>query len=190
MAYPTADELKDFVKSTGLTSDVTVAPYSLMDWAGVVASAQEEFERDVAWFPFLSAGTASRLFDAPEPNYRDLPLLQLGGGLVSISSVAISGNTITAPNLIPFPENATAQGRPITALKFWRVPFPPVPRCVTVTGVWGCTSTLPSAVKRAVLGRAAQLLFSELSMGVSGGLTGKKEGDEEWRYGMMISKWL
>jgi hypothetical protein len=184
MAYPTADDLKDFIKSTGLTSDVSVAPYSYMDWEGAVEAAAEEFERSVGWFPFLSSGSASaRTFDAPVPNYRDLPRLELQGGLVSLTSVTASGNTITTPNLVTKPDNATSRGLPITALAFWRVAFPPTPKCVTVTGVWGFCSTLPSAVSRAVTARAAQLLFAEVSMGVSGGIVRKKEGDEEWQYG-------
>lgn len=184
MGYPTQTDLKNFVKGQGLGIDPTASPYTFWDWAGAASAASSEFERAVRWFPFLASGSdSSRTFNAPVPNFTDLPRLELGGGLVSLTSVTVSGNAVVSPYVQTKPDNATAKGLPITALAFWRKPFPALPLCVSVTGNWGFCATLPDDVFQAVLRRAAQLLMAESLLSVSGVTSKWKEGDVEQQTG-------
>jgi hypothetical protein len=108
--------------------------------------------------------------------------------------VAINSTVVVSPQVLAYPQNATSRGLPITALQFWRVPFPPYPRCVVVTGGWGYCSTLKPDVYQAVLRRGAQMLFSELMLTNSAGLAEWREGDVLEKYDLKqfeaaIEKW-
>ncbi len=185
MGYPTTQNLKDFLEGSRLIEDTSASPYDLLDYAGAVAGAEEFFENSVKWFPFLSSGSAStRLFDPPINNGRDYPYLSLQGGLTALTSVSISGTTLDTSQYFSCPTNTLAKGRPITGIEFYRVYYvASLPRSVSVIGKWGYCDTLPDSVFNAVLHYAASTLLASVSFGVSQGLAGKKEGDEEWRYG-------
>ena len=185
MAYPTATELQNFLKGAGLITDPSASPDSLIDYTGAVNAAQAEWEALVKWFPFVSSGSATtRYFDHPLPNGRDYPLLDLAGGLTSITSVVVSGATLVEnTDFGALPENASAQGLPVKQLEFYRSYYSSTPRCVAVTGKWGRCDTLPADVKSAVLAGAAAVVMAQCALKVSGGgLTEWREGDESQKF--------
>lgn len=185
MDYPTGAELLAFLQAAKLLDNPLTEEQSLLDLEGVMAGVVADWEEEVQWFPFLSGSSdETRYFDRPVANGRDLPLLDLQGGLVSLTGVEVGGTVLTVGGqLFTKPDNALSRGFPIQQLRFWSVSFPAQPNCIGVTGRWGYVGSVPQGVKQALLCRAGLLLAPQLLANRTlGGVSLWKEGDVEERY--------
>lgn len=175
MGWLTADDLKAFLQAGGLIGVPLSSTETLLDFAGAVSAAQERFEQEVRWFPFLKQNTdVTRYFDPNETRFLDLQ-----GGLITLTSVSIGGTALVEnSDFFCMPRSASLRGVPITSLEFARVPTGRH-GSIAVTGRWGCVATLPDSVKQAVLGKAAVLLVPQIHAAFSRGLLRWREGDVE-----------
>lgn len=180
MSLISGNEVKTYLEATGLIATPPSEQESLLDFAGVAHSAEQAFLQSVRWFPFVSEGTTqTRQFDPPSGR-----LLDLQGGLLSLTSVTVSGMTLT-PNVDVFlsPQNAGYAGLPYSGLEFYRNPCGRK-RSISVTGVWGRVTSLPDDVREGLLAKAATLLAPQLHAYISRGLSKWREGDvEQWSHG-------
>jgi hypothetical protein len=175
MSWLTADDLEAFLQAGGLLEVPLSRTETLLDLAGAVSAAQERFEQEVRWFPFLKQNTdVTRYFD---PN--ETCILDLQGGLMTLTSVSLAGVVqVENTDFFCMPKNAGARGVPITSLEFVSVPSGRR-GSIAVAGRWGCVAALPDSVKQAVLGKAAVLLIPQIHAAYSRGLLRWREGDVE-----------
>ncbi len=180
MSWLIADDLEAFLQAGGLIGVPLSSTEVLLDLAGAVSAAQERFEQEVQWFPFLKQNTdVTRYFDPNETRFLDLQ-----GGLMTLTSVSIAGVAqVENTDFFCMPKNANLRGLPVTYLEFARVPTGRR-GSIAVTGRWGCVATLPDSVKQAVLGKAAVLLVPQIHAAFSRGLLRWREGDVEQSSGV------
>ena len=173
MSLISGSEVQTFLEATLLIANPPSSTESLLDFSGAAMAAEEAFLQSVRWVPFVSDGsTQTRLFDPPSGR-----LLDLQGGLLSVSQITVSGMPLTV-NLDVFlsPQSADYTGLPYTGLEFFR-PAWGRKRSIAVTGVWGRVTSLPDDVREALLAKAASLLAPQLQAYLSRGLTRWREGD-------------
>jgi len=82
------------------------------------------------------------------------------------------------------PTNAVDRGKPYTYIEF-RTPQYGEPNSIEITGIWGrCpVEQLTESAWQAVLRRSFISLAPSLSLVISQGVSSRKEGDEEVRFG-------
>ncbi len=195
MAWPTTEDLKDYLIASGLYSDPPSAVQSRLDLEGALLAAIEKWNDLTHYWPFVSTGNVNetRYFDAPT-SY----LLDLNGGLLQMVSVATDqvyepnySNTVNNSlsvgterlNLRDFrlePADAPMRGKPYTYLRLGWVACG-VPGSIAIMGEWGyCTAdTVPYSAKRGVLAIAAGMLMPQIMHQLTrGGLVLLQRGDE------------
>jgi hypothetical protein len=181
MAYPTVAELKTFLLGAGLVTDATIPPDSYLDYQGAIDTATGDWEQYCGWKPFLiDSSDVTRYYDPPNGK-----VLRFGAGLSTLTSVTVNGTALTLnTDFFLKDENAVADGLPYTYLELlyrqWGLP-----RSVVIIGKWGRVSTVPAAVKDAVLARSASGLLTQIGLRNSqGGLTESRlEGAITEKYG-------
>lgn len=180
MPYPTAEDLQAFAMNAGV---ISAGADLALDYGRVLSSVIAEFETDTGYVPFL-ATTQTRMYDFPYP---DGTILDLRCGLLSVTSVTISGTTLTNGveyNLYPL--NAPLNGKPYTWLEFVghrRQVLPwSVPATIGVTGSFGYAATCPEDVKHAILCKACSDLAAIKSGAATGTVTSIKQDDVQINY--------
>jgi hypothetical protein len=173
-------------------SDLQAALGSLYDAAwnlnlqGALDFGLDAFERDTNFKPFwcrslgeeeeTGANETTRRFTAPGPTRREGihgggRLLQLGGGLLALSSLTVdsgSGSIEQAEDADFWlePANAPAEGWPFTLVRFDRMVYS-LRNGIAVTGLWGfCgggVSDWPATAWQAVLGAAMLHLAPDIA---------------------------
>lgn len=84
-----------------------------------VNGAIAEWERLTGYTPFLSDGTIKTMtFNVDARAFSSTGILQLGGGLLELSSATVSGSTIPSDYVLLQPDNAPLRGKPYRWLKF------------------------------------------------------------------------
>lgn len=191
--WPDAHDIRRYAENAG----VRLTNFDLIATERAVHGAIAEFERRTGWLPFLSSGQdETRLFDTPMNS-----LLDLKGGLVSVTAVAVAGTAYQAGvNFWMKPGNAPAQGRPYTAIDFnglreygyaGMYDYNPINslfypgtghQSVSVTGRWGFCAAVPFDVAQAVIGRA---------LGQALGFAGSRRsrGLQQWEEGGVSEKY-
>lgn len=172
MAYPTVQELKDFLVAGQLVTDPTTSPESLLDYANAIDEAIDAWETDTGYLPFVATGTpTTRVFDMPSSSTRDRTYIQFNSGAVSVSSVVVDGTTLTSgTDYFLLPRNASVQRQPYQSVLLYRrnVPYS-TPQSVSITADWGYTSTLQEDAFTAVMKRAVLSLMPQILTLRSGG---------------------
>jgi len=191
-------EFEAYLVATGLLRNPVGEndPAGFFDLAGLLASAQSEFERRVGWRPFLASDAASDLLLDAEM-YPSLDLVSASGtGAYDITGINVSGTDFLygvqsdgrQANVFGYPQNANARDFPVTTLRFYPGYYFGAgswagKQRVTVTARWGRVLLLPPDVKTAVMSYAAGLLLPTLILARTGGAQKVREGDEEIDYG-------
>lgn len=161
------------------------AEASVQAQVGIYA-AVSELEKRSGWIPLVpSAGAVAttRTFrDGTDEN----GVLDLRGGLLSLSSVVVGGHTyVIDDEVFANPENAAAFGEPITELEFTIA----VGQKVEVTGIWGKYSVWPPETWKAVQEKsAANIIFGMFDQPVIAQITQGPFSHEFDQVGLMIPK--
>ena len=175
MAYPTYADLQAFA----LTAGIITSADNALDYRHTIAAAIDKWERDTNYLPFI-ATSQTRKYDVPQGQFLDLK-----GGLVSLTSLAINGDAYTEDvQFYLLPRNADVKGQPFTAIKF---AFP-LTNCnglgvktVSIVGTFGYSATMPDDVKQAILSLGAVMLAPSKS-GSAGAVQAIKQDDVEISY--------
>lgn len=194
-AYPTADNLSDFLTDAGLLASITLTATSLTDAANAAA---QRWERETGYVPFL-ARAESRRFDPPGPERGPVGIytglnnvggsrkLFLDGGLLSVTALQV--NVTDLPLLVPpttyvlnqdfFLRPAIAQDeqRPYSWIEF-RVPQYGNPRSIQVSGEFGFCRELPPDAWGAILRAGALELLPSVAQRIHGGASSWAVGTE------------
>lgn len=172
MPYPTYLDLQVFLDGRGLGCH-NLQEQDLKD---AIAVAIEKWEDDTDWHPFLAVvgeEPEERIIDGPEgrmmfPNF----------GIVSLAGLGIDGNDYTLNTdfylqhkITNGPYQAIETGFYVTGTR----------RAVTLSGVFGYTTTLPARAKTAILSSAAFALYP-LITGLEGDIKREKQGPVEFEY--------
>jgi hypothetical protein len=175
MPYPTGSDLPAFLTSYGITPTVT-----LTNANALVAAAVREWESRTGWEPFLAV-TETREFDAPVADdwWSEV-------GIISVSSISVDGNTV-GPAAYDL-RNRYRNG-PYLSIRF------NAPRLGTrkgmgkmsITGVFGYSSSLPADVTDAILSKAAFEGWPGM-FALDGDIKRTKIGTAEIEYGSMASE--
>jgi hypothetical protein len=175
--YPIDADLADRIEALGILATGEGWGFDL---GAKVGAAIADWERDTGHLPFLAASSMSvHYFDPPRRSCR----LDFDGGLASLSSLTISGTTLTVDeDFFLMPTNAAARGLPITGVEF-AAPVSGEPRSIAVTGRWGYATTLPDAAYEAILCKALLYSQPELALGVSKGVYSVQDEKFSMRYG-------
>lgn len=122
-----------------------------------------DFEQRTGWIPFLSDGESdTRTFDGTDAD----GMLQLGGGVISVSSITVQGSALTTGNYWLRRSDSLKRRYPYDMIQFRSgVQAGAVslyPDYIVVTGVWGYCSEAPPDVWNAVLQKAAASTLYQL----------------------------
>jgi len=180
--YPDANELVSFLLAAGMAVDAPPCGPVYLAAINALGSAVAEWEERTCWQPFLSSGQDSaRVFDGPGAE-----ILDLDGGLLSLTSLTISGTAYTQNQQFTLgPQDAAARGRPFTYLDFGLPAYsqgggygllsggflgfvPMGRRSIAVVGQWGRCNALPGDARQAVLTRAAEMLYPQRVAAMTG----------------------
>jgi hypothetical protein len=194
-AWPTTDELQDYLLATRIESATDSTLSGLLDLQGAIDAAVEDFEGATGYKPFLADSVAGSLSGNGEtavtryftPDMTDL--LDLHAGLVWIESVAVGvSNTSDGTALdededwYAMPENAATEEKPWSWIEFAAAQTGSR-RSIAVRGIWGYSYYVPELAFQAVLARAAELLMPQIVTLMTSGLVRRRAGDEEEQYG-------
>jgi len=146
--YPTAADIQGLLTQAGITADAT-------ELATYAAAAVSEWEQATGWKPFLAGATDQTRRYTPEE--WGMATLDLGGGLVELTSVVVNDTTLTlTDDFFLEPASAPEDGEPYTWVEF-RSRVRGQRQCIEVTGRWGYCDELPSDVFAAIRAKAALL---------------------------------
>jgi hypothetical protein len=176
-AYPTESDLRTRLLSFSPVTAAFLAPINLAD---KIARARRDMEQNTGRV-FLAV-TSARTYTPRTSG----PFLDLRADLAEFTSLSISGTPKTLnTDFELWPENADADGRPWTMIRFTNYFNLDLlsRRTVVVTGKWGYSVAIPDDVWDAILDRGVDLCAPEISGAISGGLTSEQHGDEKWVYG-------
>lgn len=176
-AYPTETDLLRRIEDLGIITQASAVGFDLTT---KVEAAARAWERDTGHQPFLAAASASaRYFDPPVRSSR----LDLDTGLASLTSLTISGTTMTLNrDFYLSPRNAPARNEPYTSVDF-AGPVSGVPMSIVITGRWGYATDLHADAWEAIIVKALLLCLPELSLGISKGLYSMQDETFSIRYG-------
>ena len=172
MSYPTFLDLKAFLRARGLAcSDLTDA-----DYKAAIASAIAEWEHCTGWIPFLATSSEdeeTRVLDGPEGRF-----IFPEFGIISLSNVTIGDSELVADESY-FLQHRIPNG-PYTSIELDGYATGHR-RSVSLTGVFGYTSTIPLDVKSAIMSKAAESLYYHIT-GLQGEVIREKQGPVEFEY--------
>lgn len=164
--YPTGDDLQAFATNAGV---VTANADLSLDYGRVVAAAIKQWDSDTGWKPFV-ATTQTRYYDLPKSH-----ILDLRGGLLSLTSVTVGTNTalVQALDFDLYPLNAATDGLPYEWIEFRRTHVFAYNRhaAVAVAGSFGRVTTVPDEVKHAILCNACVRLMPTKGNSATGMVT-------------------
>lgn len=168
-SWPTGSDVAAFLKAMDVDIDAAEAQ-ALAD------AAVEAWNDATGYHPFLSSGASETVTYDP-PGTSGIPaILDLRGGFVSISAVAVDGAAQTAgTDYYPLPSGRV----PITSLAF-RTSVYGEPGSISVTGVKGYSATLSASDWLAVRGHAAAMAVQIQS--AAGGVRRVKAGPVETEF--------
>jgi len=192
-AYPTGDDLADYITSLGIIDAAVLADrLAALNLDQKAAAAARAWENSTQYQPFLANGSDTlRAFDPPASVYMDLE-----GGLLSLVSLFVGvtldspGQELTAErDFYLEPANAPAQGTPYHTVCFrgysygwrgwgsfsgpwgWDGAYRIYRDSIRVTGRWGYCVELPEEVWQAILQYGAWLASPQLGLALSGGIS-------------------
>jgi len=162
LAWPVAADLSAYLAEQGRPVPSTDALDSAL------ASAIAAFEAGTSWIPFLGV-SGSNLFDPLQirPLY-DGWTLELGCGLVSLTSLYIGWDGSTGTQLTENtdfylgPPARVGYTWPYTEVRFYSS-IGGLPRSIRLTGTWGFSSTISDDVAAAILQGAAAFAITNTS---------------------------
>jgi len=185
MSYPTGTDLLEYMTDAGYT---LTRPLSL---SAKIKAACAEWDRGTGYIPFVSDGTVTtRYYNPPGANRGGSGLAAIGGGsfldleagLTSLTSLTVTNIVYTLGTQFYLEDvNAPAKGRPYEMIRF-TMPVWGNRQCIAVTGVFGFCLKLPDDAREAILQRGMALCAPQMSLKKTGGVTVRKQGDEEIRY--------
>jgi hypothetical protein len=192
--YPDGNEGASFLRASGMLTGLSNNLMPDIDAACGLAiyAAVAEWERLTRYQPFLaSSADSTRLFDVPTST-----ILDLMGGIVTLTSVSVAGSLYTAGRqYTPGPSNAVARGKPYTYLDFGALSYPysaaggalgilpGLRQSIQVTGTWGFSLIVPPDVRLVILREMAATLAPSLSVARFGGLVSWTEAGVTENYG-------
>jgi hypothetical protein len=156
--FPNATDVEYKLKSSTLWPTTAGQITLAREQAEVgVKGACEEWERLTGYTPFLSSGEVET-WDFRENGrlFSSHGILQLGGGLLELTSVTINESPISTDYIIPEPVNSLRRKRPYRWLSFPTLKNRYLTRGVMplhfkVTGKWGYCTTVPADAWEEVL---------------------------------------
>lgn len=160
-AWPTVEELETHLTGAGLPDAVVAA----LDLEGRLDEAVEAIEERSGFRPFLNTAStlSTRIYDPPGGR-----TLKLGNGLLGAATitrgiaVGVTGVVLTAgEDYWLEPVNALADGKPYTAVRFYREQFG-ASQSISVRGPFGFATTLKRDIWNACLDYATHLLCPQL----------------------------
>ena len=177
-AYPNAADLSTLLKEVGID---TVSSQRLDT---IMRQAVSQFEAQTGYCPFLGA-SATRVFDPPggNGNYIGSPrgghrILTLDTGLISLSSLTVGGTTYhVGTDFWLRPNNRTANW-----IEFSQ-PIYGAPQCISITGTWGYSTSVPDDAWLAILRMAGLICITEYVAKSTGGVQEWAEGGASEKYG-------
>lgn len=177
-AWPSAEQLKDFLEAAGYISDPLTPEQQHLDFASALTSAIADWEGRTGFQPFLAAGGATvKRFDPPDGTILWIP------GASSVSSVKVGVWGAEPGTALTLDEGYFLCARRdgiVEAIEFacWQQG---AKRSLAVEAVWGFV-TMPETAYQAVLQEAARLIVADLKPTATGNLIEHEEGDVRKRY--------
>lgn len=165
--YPTADDVEAHGRSTGLWPEDDDSGSATVDQLRAKDQAQKainwviaEWERRVNWLPFLATDEMDeeRDFDRID----DSGYINLEGGIVSIDSLVIAGETmVEGTDFRLEPRNAAKQGKPFEEIRMLsrRRWYLRDLGQIVVAARWGYSSTVPADAWGAMVETAARIVL-------------------------------
>lgn len=175
MPWPTASDLQTFLTESGLTVPEALASTDRVD------AAIAEFESLSGWKPF-AAITSTRHFRAGLRG----TLLPLGGGLLSVESVASGGRTLTEGQDFWLIRHFGSEDFPAEAIEFACAES--LADCVVITGLWGRMEDPSPAARLGVLQLAASMTLSSLAEQLAARPVSWQEGASKETYSRDLGK--
>jgi len=198
--YPVAENLADYFDSIGIVNPARrKEAYALMRLDLKAAAAVTAWENRTKYFPFLYGGTeTTKRFSQKDVLYppNDNPILDLGGGFISVSELKVgvtpatpAGTVLTeGTDFFLRAKNAPNKRKPYTWLEFYRSFFPVTlygsdyPDSIRITGKEGYWTTVEDDAWDAILKYGAYLSYQELALAVSKGRYSVRDLNYEVRY--------
>lgn len=189
VTLPQALDLERKLVATGIFSYPAPDTQQLFDLQLAVGAAAEWWQDATGYRPFLADSVETTHYFEPDGS----KTVDLKGGFVSISAIAVNGNAITLnTGYRVMPPNAIANVRPITYLKFdtyyqpiwsYYAPLPGNQAPVSVTGIRGAYAVLPDTAWNAILAKACMDMAPDIVNLVSDrGIKSWKSGTTEETY--------
>jgi len=165
---PTADDLQRYLAAAGLIDVSPASPFTFVDLAQRVASAQSDFEGRIG--RTLLATLGSRTYDPPTTTVLPQRLF-LNADLAGNPTALSIGGIVKVLDADYFmgSENSDADGLPFQWIEFPNY-VTAVRKSIVVTGYWGYALTIPDGAWAAMLARAAYLSHPELAAAITQGM--------------------
>ena len=204
-AYPTGTDLTNFLTSCGFTIP------SGMNLTVEAEGAVEQWEKEVAWWPFLNVQGDETIILDNGPRGWGFGYGYMGGGfgtwstepqvldfqcgVISISSIVIGGNGNPQQTLVEgqdfdlLPRNAQRQGWPYSSLRLTNsyALLGLTTTDIIVTAKCGFCTQVPTDAWKAILRHAAYGVAGQMSLSINQGVKAYKAGmvQEEYASGPM-----
>lgn len=180
MAWPTNTDIVAFLAANQIVMPDGSAISTTQVTAARVAAAVKRYEELTGWVPFEGVAQ-TRTFDPPGLMAGHLAtprggsrMLELGAGLLSVTSVANQNATLTLNQHYWLKRMSADQSKPYEAIEFL-MPVIGLPQSITIVGVWGRMVAADDLSKEAVTKLAAAMVLSGVRESFA------QIGDVEWK---------
>lgn len=167
MSWPSASDLQARLAAAQVSMpDGSAVPASIAS-AALMTAAVRRFEEATGWVPF-EAASQTRSFDPPSGGSLILPL---AGGLLSVSSLTVRGQSLTEGE--DFWLQRSRPDMPAWGVRFLAPPGGPA-QAIEIEGEWGRMEEADELAREAVLNLAAQMAVRAVA-------DGYLSAPEQWR---------
>lgn len=180
MSWPTNTEIVAYLAANQIVMPDGSAISASQATAVRVLAAIRRFEELTGWVPFEGV-VQTRTFDPPglSAGYLATPRggsrkLDLGAGLISVTSVQIQNATLTQGTHYWLKRFSADTSRPYEFIEFL-MPVVGPPQSITIAGTWGRMATADDLAKEAVTKLAAGMVLSGVRESFA------QSGDVEWK---------
>lgn len=186
MAYPTDQDVKDFLYGAGLVASPPTGASATWAYARAAVAGRRRVEQATKRV-FVQPSAYAKEFDAPTNREKRIFV----GDHTAVTSITYLGQTIAATEYLSGPQNvrdASPVALPFQFIEFYREWWAPTPWAqraqLVVTATWGFTSDVPDDVFLAMLMGAGLSLWPQIASSRSkGGLVSAKQADAALQFG-------